>query len=339
MHTKKIQIKNYKILVPLVMMVVLAIVFSAKSEYFLSSTNIINILREACVPGILAIGAAFVLAEGEIDLSTGAMTGFLAMLCAILLMKYYIVTALAIPLVILAGCLCGLLNAFVISKLHLNSFIVTIAMQNVYRGLQVLISFRDERGNVFTQPLTNPVFLGISGEIGGVYYSIIILLFLVVAAQIVMKKTKLGLNIYAIGSNRDAAARSGVRVNVIRGTAFAIGGACCAVAAILSISRAGAATASFGLGLEFDALCAIIIGGAAVMGPGSGDTSAVAALVGAVFIELLANGITKLDLSSSLQSIVKGSALIFMILVDGIFFYIREKRRRNLSTKKEAANE
>lgn len=329
---KKKKIKNYKIFVPLIMMVLMVIFFSVKSEYFLTASNFVNILREASTVGIVGVGVAVVLAGGDIDLSTGSIVGMLSMICAIFIEKFHFVTALTVPAVILIGALCGLLNAAIIEKLKLNSFIVTIAMQNVYKGIQVLVAFRDQKGNVFTQAITNRVFLSLGKGIGNIYYVIIIFILLVVLVQIILKMTKFGINVYAVGSSRIAATLSGVKCTFIRCVSFAICGACCGLAAVMMVARNGAATASSGTGLEFDALCAVIVGGAAMMPGAGGDTSALAPLVGAVFIEMLMNGIYKINMPAAYQTIFRGGALILMIVIDAAF--IRVKARRSAKTAK-----
>lgn len=318
------------------MMVLMLLFFGSRSEYFLSVGNFLNILREAAIPGIIGVGVAVVLAGGDIDLSTGSVVGFLSMFCAVLLQKVHLVTAATIPVVILTGALCGLLNATIIERLNLNSFIVTIAMQNVFKGLQILISFRDEKGNVFTQTITNRVFLRLGKGIGEVYYAIIIFVVLVILVQILLKMTKFGINVYAVGSSRAAATLSGVKCDLIRRITFMIDGACCGVAAVLMVARNAAATASSGTGLEFDALCAVIIGGAA-MTPGVGDTSALAPLVGAIFVEMLMNGIYKISMPAAYQTIFKGSALILMIVIDAIFMYSSARRGKKAKQAKGGA--
>ncbi len=323
---KRIRIKNYKVFVPLVMMVLMIILFSSQSDYFLSFSNFINILREAAIPGIIGVGVVIVIAGGDIDLSTGAIVGFLGMTCANFIMRFRIITAISVILTIAVGILCGLLNALLVEKLKLNSFIVTIATQNIFKGLQILISFRDEKGNVFTESITNRVFLKLGKGIGPIYYSIIIFLVLVIVGYIMLKMTKLGINIYAVGSDRQAATVSGVNSDAIRRITFMIDGACCAVAAILMTARNGAATAAAGTGLEFDALCAVIIGGAAMFTTG-GDTSTIAPLVGSIFVEILMNGIYKLNMPAAYQTVFKGSALIFMIIIDALFIFIRSRRK------------
>jgi len=325
---KRIRIKNYKIFIPMVMMLLMGMFFSTRSDFFLSGSNFINILREASVTGIVACGLSFVMMAGDVDLSTGAVVGFLGMLSANFMIRFGLPVILVILLVFIAGILCGIFNFFIIEKLGLSAFICTIATKNIFRGLQLVIAFRDNYNEVTTVSLKNPGFLMLGKGIGSLYYVTIAFVVLVVVSLVIQKKTKLGLHLLALGSNRGAAVMSGINAKKTRLTAFCISGAMCAVASIFLVSRVGAATAELATGLEFDAMASVIIGGAAMMGIGSGDTSALGGMVGALFLEMLINGIYKINMPAAYQIVFKGLALIVMILVDALFVFLKGRRAK-----------
>lgn len=328
------KINNYKIFIPLVMMAAMTVFFSCQSEFFLSQSNIINILREASVIGIVASGLSFVMAAGDTDLSTGGIVGFLGMVAANMMIRFEASAIVTIVVVLIAGVLCGLFNYFIISKLGLSAFICTIATKNIFRGLQLVIAFRDNYNEVTTISLRNKQFLMLGKKIGPVYYVIFAFVLVVLISLLIQKKTRFGLHLLALGSNSTAASLSGIHVKKVRCQAFCLCGLCCAIASLFLVSRVGAATAELGTGLEFDAMASVIIGGAVVVGVGSGgDTSAVAGMVGALFLEMLINGIYKINMPTAYQTVFKGLALILMIFIDAIISAMQKRRRAGRAVK------
>lgn len=333
---KKFRIRNKKILISIMLIVIFIILFSTKSKYFFNIENLSSILREMAVPGILMIGMCFVMASGGIDLSVGSILALMVTLCSLLLDVPQIPTLIVIIIVITAGAFCGLINCFIIQKFSLTPFIVTIAMQSVYRGLLWVITYRDAKGNAYTKPLGNTSFLQFGKGIGNgpdaIYYVVIAFFVLVIISQIILKNTKLGLNIYAIGSNEKAAVLSGVNSKRIQYIVFLINGAMCSVAGIFMLGRLGAATPSLGIGIEFTAIAALVIGGAtASLGAadgGGGDTSPVGGMVGIFFLYLVYNGIYKMNVPSAYQQITQGSALIVMLAFDAVWHAIFKKKAR-----------
>ena len=320
------KIKNYKIFIPLVMMAFMVAFFGLKSSNNQTQTNILNILREASITGIVAAGLSFVMAAGDTDLSTGAVVGFLGMVAANMMLRFNFSVVPTVLVVLVVGVMCGLFNYFIISRLGLSAFICTIATKNIFRGLQLVIAFRDSYNEVTTVSIKNKAFLMLGKKVGSIYYVIIAFVVIVIISMLIQKCSTFGLHLRALGSNRMAAEMSGIQTKKVRCAAFCLSGLCCAIASLFLISRVGAATAELATGLEFDAMASVIIGGAVVVGVGSGETTALAGMVGAIFLEMLTNGIYKINMPAAYQTICKGMALILMILVDAMIAWTRARR-------------
>lgn len=324
--------KHMRNLISLAMVVVLAAIFGFTTDNFFAWSNISNFLRGASYIGIIATGVTVAIVSGGNDLSTGSLVGLVATFTARLL--YWGVPAL---LAILAACglglLCGLLTGTLITRLHLPDFITTLAMAYIYSGVILLISFR-EKGQIITRAITNRSFLALGKDIGGIFYVTIAWLAVVVAVQFLLKRTRFGTYAYAVGTNANSAMLSGISIVKTKCVAYAISGTCAAVAALFLIAYQGAAAPATGSAYTFDAVCAAVIGGAALTG-GYGD--AVGTALGCLFINLLTNGIYKFSLPSEYQLVAVGAVIIIMSVFNTL--YMRHSNRRLRKTGGEEERE
>ena len=187
--------------ISLAMLFVLVILFSATSDYFLQAKNIISIFRDASVIGIIGIGVTYVIITGGIELSTGSALALVGMVMA----NIYRYTTLPIWLMLAAGILVGLaagwFNGFIITRFSLPEFIATLSTLSIYRALTYVIAIK-ENGIITSQPMKDYRFTVFGGSVGGVYYVTIAFFVLAVIGQVILKKTRFGTNLYAVGSNK-----------------------------------------------------------------------------------------------------------------------------------------
>lgn len=244
--------------ISLAMLFVLVILFSATSDYFLQAKNIISIFRDASVIGIVGIGVTYVIITGGIELSTGSALALVGMVMA----NIYRYTTLPIWLMLAAGIVVGLaagwFNGFIITRFCLPEFIATLSTLSIYRALTYVIAIK-ENGIITSQPMKDYRFTVFGGSVGGIYYVTIAFFVLAVIGQVILKKTRFGTNLYAVGSNKKAAELSGIHTDRTRMAAFVIVGFCVAVGSIFTTSRLQSTTAVLGTGLEFNVIAAVLI--------------------------------------------------------------------------------
>lgn len=314
--------ENMRRLISVASLVIISLVFGLTSSTFFTSGNILSILRESSLNGIIAIGVTFVIITAGIDLSTGAAVGFAGMLCANLLYYYNLSPGLIMIIAILTGMACGVLNGFIATKLRVPEFIATLSTQYLFRSLVFVFAIR-EAGVISNKKISTPGILIMGGSINGVYLVTIVFIILAVIGQIVLKKTKFGTYIYATGANRKSAELSGINTDKVRWIVFIITGFLCGLAALFQIGRVGSVTTDLGIGMEFEIIAAVVIGGCAFSG-GRGDVFGSA--VGAIFMAVLQNGILKYNLPTAAQLVVKGIVIVVMIIFDAVYNSMMQKR-------------
>ena len=302
-------------LISIASLIIIMLVFGLTSNSFFTQENLLSILRECSVNGIIAIGVTYVIITAGIDLSTGAIVGVTGMLCANLLYNYDMSAGIVVLISIVAGLVCGLLNGFIITRLRVPEFIGTLSTQYLFRSMVFVFAIR-EAGVITNKKISNPGILIWGGSIDGIYLVTIAFIVLAVVGQIVLKKTKFGTYIYATGANRKSAELSGIDTNKVRMAVYIITGTLCGLAAVFQIGRVGSVTTDLGTGMEFEIIAAVVIGGCAFSG-GRGDVFGSA--IGAIFMAVLQNGILKYNLPTAAQLIVKGVVIVIMIVFDAVY--------------------
>ena len=305
------------------LLAILFLIFGLTNEKFLTATNILTLLRECAVVGIMAVGVTMVIITSGIDLSTGGMVGFISMLCMNLLYYVNLPAGLVILTALVVGTLCGILNGVLVSFLRLPDFIATLSTQFLFRGLTYMLAIRNAFGMIINQRITDGGILILGGSINGVY--IVTIAFFIVAAmgQFILKGTRLGTYTYAIGANRRSAELSGISVAKIKISVFGITGFLCGLASIFLMARVGSVVPDTGMMLEFDVIAAVVIGGCAFSG-GRGDTFGT--VIGAVFMAALINGIYKYNLPTAAQLIIKGLVIVLIVVFDSLYNNYMHKR-------------
>ena len=321
-------------LISLGMIAVLAIFFTLKSPYFLTASNLSAIVRDSAVAGIAGIGLTYVILTAGIDLSTGSVMALAGMVMA----NIYTYTLILIPVMILAGLavglVCGAINGFVVTKLKLPEFIATLATMGIYRSLTYVIAVRDSAGSIQSVQMRASSFTVLGSGVGGLYWVVLALVVLTLLGQFLLKKTRFGTNLYAVGSNFKAAQLSGINTDRVRIGAFVLTGLLAAVGGVFSVARLQSTTVLLGDSFNFDPIAAAVIGGCALDG-GNGDV--IGTFLGAIFMAALDNGILKLQMSTAYQYVIKGIIIILVVIFDAWYRNFMQNRAQKKKAEKEAA--
>lgn len=283
-------------------------VFGILQPNFISADNILSVLRQVSTNGIIAFGMTFVIIIGGIDLSVGAISA------AAMMITTGAITFLGAPVMlgVLFGLAFGLgigfINGVIISRTNMAPFIVTLAMTTIARGLAYIIS--DARPvRVF-----DDLFAQIGGGfIGPISYPVIYMVIVLIIMAVVLYKTKFGRYIYAIGGNKEAAKFSGIHIERVETSVYAISGLLAAVSGIILASRMYTGQPTTGEGAELDAIAAVVLGGTSFAGGigGLGGT-----VIGVLVIGILSNGLNMLNVPYFYQLIVKGIVILLAVYVD-----------------------
>ena len=322
-------------LVSVGLLFMLIFIFGATSEFFLTKENIFTFLREAAVPGILAVGVTFVIITAGIDLSTGALVALIAMICANFLYYTYVPVPVILLIGAIVGALAGSFNGFLVSKLKLPDFIATLSTMGIFRGLTLIFAIR-ENNVISNKVIRDPDFIILGGHINGLYIATIVFFVVAMIGQFVLKKTKFGVYTYSVGSNRKSAELSGINANKIKVLVYMISGLCCSIGAVFLAAKMQTATPEMGIGLEFDVIAAVVVGGCAFNG-GRGDVFG--SVIGALFMAVLTNGLYKYNFPAAYQIIIKGGVIVAMVIFDSVYQSILENRKRKAGKQAEMSAE
>ncbi|MCD8015730.1 MAG: ABC transporter permease [Lachnospiraceae bacterium] len=303
-NKSKIDLRRYSLVLVLAAMIVICTILSPT---FLTATNITNILKQVSVVTICAFAQGMIIIAGEIDLSLGYLAGMAGSYACIA----YVATGnlvLAFLFGILLGALVGSINGLFIAYFKLPSFIVTLAMQTVCFGAICLYT---KGQNIYK--IGDFKVLGQGKLAGAIPVAVVFMLIMMVITHVILKYTKFGRYLYAIGGNQEAANAAGVQVCKIKWCAYIVSGIFAAVAGMVLMGRLNAGIPSEGAGYETDAITATVIGGTSFSG---GAGTAVGTLLGSLIIGVLNNIMNLLGIDSYLQMIIKGAIIILAVLVD-----------------------
>jgi ribose transport system permease protein len=280
-----------------------------RNPEFLSAENILNILRQNAVLGLLSVGMTAVIIAGGIDLSVGSVLAFTSVL-AVKLAGYGLAAAIVLPTAV--GVLIGVGNGLIVARLRIAPFIATLATLLALRGLTIAV-FGEE-----TVPLTSgrAVFVAFGrATLLGIPIQVPIVATAFVAGLVLLRYTGFGRNVYAIGGSEDSARLLGVRVERTKTLVYALSGGLAGLAGVLFAARISAGITNYGLGLELDAITAVALGGTLLTGGvgGVGGTLIGVLLVGSLF------NVFNLDatLNTFLQKVVRGLLLIVVVVLQG----------------------
>ena len=305
MTKKKIQDNSYTLIL-LGVLILVIVIMSIASPYFFSWKNCRNILNQSAIYLVISIGMTFVISAGQIDLSVGAIIGFAGMAMGILYQSGVpAIAAILLGLVICTGI--GAINGCLVSYGKINSFIATLSMMTILRGIILIVTNSSSIfgfGSVFT-------FIG-SGKIGPVNMPIVISLVIALIGAMILHKTKFGNYCLFIGSNEVALNRSGVDVRKYKVLLFSLCGFCAGVAGMIVTARLNSAEPLAGQGYEMDAIAATILGGTSMRG---GKGTIIGTIIACFILNIMKNGLTLLAISSHYQEILTGIILIVSVLI------------------------
>jgi ribose transport system permease protein len=290
-------------------LVVLGAIIAILSPDFLTLSNLMNILNQVSLNGLVAVGMTFVIMTGGIDLSVGSILALSGVLLAAML-KGGTPNFIAIIAALALGTLFGLANGVSVARFRLQPFIATMAFMTMFRGATFVFT----KGRPITGLGDSGLFASIGrGDIGGIPWSGLLLLASLGAGIFVLSRTVYGKGVYAVGGNAEAARLSGLTVRTTQASVYAISGFFAALAGVVLTSRLDSAQPLAGQGYELDAIAAVVLGGTSLSG---GRGFMIGTLVGTLIIGVLNNGLNLLEVSSFYQQIVKGAVILLAVLAD-----------------------
>ncbi|MCB9992090.1 MAG: ABC transporter permease [Hyphomicrobiaceae bacterium] len=287
-------------------LLVLTVIAALISDAFLNPFNLVNVLRQIALYGIVSMGLTFVILTAGIDLSVGSIVAVVAVLTAMLLNM-----GLAVPLVLLVALACGaalgLVNGIGITLIKIPPFIMTLGTMVMLRGLALTIS--DGRPIDVASTVGNYAWIG-RGSALGLPIAVWIFAGVAVIGFVVLSFTRFGRNVYAVGSNPEAAHLSGINVRRVLLGVYTISGLLAALTSVIFVSRLSVGEPTAGTGLELEAIAISVIGGTSLFG---GQGGIVGTAIGAAILAVLANIMNLVGISPFTQQIVKGAIIIVAV--------------------------
>lgn len=293
----------------IVIFVLWIIFLAASSKAFLTPSNLFTILRQATIIGILAIAEHYIVLLGTMDVSVASTLSLSGVLMGAMLIDYQVPLYLAIPIVLLASALIGLINGLIITRLKINPIITTLGMMSILEGL----SFTYTRGKTIYGPAIDSIKVLNSGTLLGIPVPVLIMFALYVLNFLILRYTKFGAYVFATGNNEKASWLAGINTNRIKLIAFMIAGLLAGCAGIMQVARQGSATGGMGADFLFPVLTAVVLGGASLSG---GRGKIVNTLIAAVFLTTITNGMILLGVDIYVQRIIQGTILIVALSLD-----------------------
>lgn len=306
---------------PLMFLLALMVVFTIMNPNFLNPTNLFNVMRQISITGLIALGMTFVILTAGIDLSVGSLVAFSGMVAAVVAKGGTANTLslgasgnqgfgwfAALLAALLVGTLAGAVQGLTITRLKVPPFVVTLGGLTIFRGLTLTIS----GGGPISGFDASMRWFG-TGLIGPVPVPVIIFALAALACHLVLRYTRYGRAVYAVGGNAEAARLSGLRVDRILVSVYVIVGFFCGLAAFVLSARLNSAEAVAGIGYELTVISAVVIGGTSLFG---GIGSVGGTVIGAALIGVLVNGLVLNNVSSYTQQVVIGLILIVAVAFD-----------------------
>lgn len=294
-----------------VAVLVLFVALTAAAPNFVSLNNLLSVAQQIAFLGIVATGETFLLIAGELDLSVGSAYGFLGVVLAWLMVRQNVGLVPAIALTMVAGLAVGAVNGLFTTRFRIPSFIVTLGMLGVLRGLALGLA----AGLPITLASVDPTFNALSTgtAFGVVPAQAIWLLGVLVAGSIVLARTRFGYAVYATGGNVRSAARVGIKTGRTKFYSFLLTGALVAAISVLSVGWLGSANPLTGQGFELQVIAAVVIGGTSLFG---GAGSVFGTFLGAAVIGMLSNGLILLGLDQYWQQFATGAIIVAAALLN-----------------------
>jgi ribose/xylose/arabinose/galactoside ABC-type transport system permease subunit len=284
----------------------LCLALTLLSDRFLTASNLLNVLRQATINGIIAVGMTYVILTAGIDLSVGSVLALATVVAAGLMQAGH-----PVPVGVLAGLgvgtLLGLINGFIIARAGIPPFVVTLGMMTVARGLALTYT----QGRPITGLPAGFTFLG-AGFLGPIPMPIVLFAIVFGLGYVVLSRTVFGEWVYALGDNPVAARLAGLPTRRVTALVYVISGFLSALAGLILVARLNSAQPTAGLGFEFDAIAAVVVGGTSFAG---GEGGLFGTLLGVLIIQVLNNGLNLLNVSPLWEGVVKGVVIAAALLL------------------------
>ncbi len=285
--------------------ILIVVALSLFAPRFFHIKNLINIVRQVSINGILAVGETFVILLGGIDLSVGSGVALAGVLAADM-HRFNPIWVFALPLFV--GALVGFVNGAVVTRFRVPPFVITLGMMTILRGVTFLYT---DGKSIYNLPSW---FKEIGqGDILGLPIPVIALFIMVVIGYTILHHTRFGRYVYAIGGNEEGARLSGVRTKSIILWSYVFCGFCTALAGVVLAARLNAGEPVAGQGYELDAIAAVVIGGTSLAG---GQGTVIGSIVGALVIGVINNGLNLLNVHSYWQMVAKGVIIVLAVIID-----------------------
>lgn len=287
---------------------VIGLTIASPNNSFISLSNILLILVQTSINGILAMGMMYVIISGQIDLSVGSTVGLAGVVAALYSKAEGSSLIVAVLIGVVVGVAVGLVNGIGVAYGNIPAFIITLGTLTAIRGLALIVS-----GGAPVAGLSREFRNIASGRIFGIPQLAIYFVIIAVIAALMLRKTVFGRRIYALGGNPLAAEVSGINVKRLTVAPFLISGGLAGLAGVLLASRTFTGSPTAGEAYELDAIAAVVIGGVSMAG---GRGKAVGVVLGALMIAVIANGLDILGIDANAQKLIKGAIIVLAVLID-----------------------
>lgn len=303
----------------LLVMLVLVVVVGAVTGSFLTASNILGLLHSSAPIMVTAAGLVLLIMAGKIDISIGSVAFVSTAVGTVLMVRYGVSPAVALPLVILIGALCGSFTGFVVVKLRVNPLIASLGMLFALRGVALAVT----DGRTISIPESVSAFGSL--RIGPVFIDIVIVGLFILSMHVLHRHTTYGRHMMAIGNDAQTAERLGVKTDRVTFIGFVLSGTFASLGGLLSITQLGSVSLNMGLGLEFTAIAMIVIGGISLFG---GEGSILPGFVlGVLTLNIIENGLNHLGASPYAYPFVRGGVIFVAMYADTLKYRLRLRGR------------
>ena len=290
-------------------LIFLVIIIGAISPDFRTVNNFLSLLRQSAINGLIAFGMTCVILTGGIDLSVGSVLALTSIICAHTI-KIGLPAPLSMLIALIFGIILGTISGLMVTKSRLQPFIATLITMTGYRGLTMILSGGKPISRLGNNLLLNQIG---KGSFLGIPIPVWILIIFFAIFLFVLKKTVLGRQIYATGSNAKAAELAGININNIKLIVYAVSGFMASLSGLILVSRLGSAQPTLGSGYELDSIAAVALGGTSMTG---GRGKITGTLIGILIIAVLNNGLNIIGVSSYYQDVVKALVIFLAVISD-----------------------
>ncbi|MGE4498526.1 MAG: ribose ABC transporter permease [Deferribacterales bacterium] len=296
---------------PLLGLLILAVIVSLLSPRFFTVSNILNVLRQTSINAVMAAGMTFVILTGGIDLSVGSILAICGAVAAFMISSGFD-PYITIATTLLLGTVLGVFAGVIITKGKVQPFIATLVAMTLLRGATLVFTDGKPISTGFDEGSDVFAWFG-TGYVLGIPVPVFLMILVFAVSYYVLKYTRFGRYVYAVGGNEEASRLSGVRVSRVKTAVYAISGLLSALAGIILTARLSSAQPTAGGGYELDAIAAVVLGGTSLAG---GVGTIFGTLIGALIIGILNNALNLMNVSSYYQMIAKGAVILIAVLMD-----------------------